>query len=324
MALFRTGSRDSPEVITGRCWLDPRLDALADQLEQPLPEQLKVQLALGSLAAARNDPERAVLISTAAGERLGAAIGPLRERARFRTGDLTSDADAWALLAATLTASAEAAWRGGADPRPEATRLFLDLSAEADEAGGLALALRPDHPVAAVARLASGRAMGLDLPAWSDRMAVARRARRTLYAAHQQFLQVTSATWFGSHRTMFEFARPLAVHAPVGDPIGALLVTAWCELEAANGDPAEAGADRAADRALVAEAAGRWVAGGPGALMHPYALEAHHAFGTFLAEDPPTFRFHLARTAGRLARVPWSYRRAGEEEYRQALVTALS
>ncbi len=317
----RSGGRGQlPAVIEGRCWLDPRLDALADYLEQPGRPADRVAAALSAIAEHRDDPERRVQVTTAAAERLvdlTETTGELDEQAR-------GSADGMSLLARAL---AFAAWKargsgyGSGVGEDAAERFFRHLS-QSGVVADAALATEPGHPAAAVTRLIAARGLGLGGEELAQRFAVARQVRPTLFAAHAQYLQAICEKWRGSHRQMLDFARAVAAQAPAGDPVGSVLAVAWAELDLAGEDGRGIGADRRADQTLAAEAAARWVSGGEAALAHPYAVEAHQHFGWFLGADAARAAFHLSRTGGRISALPWDYQRGGTAAYQRAYATA--
>lgn len=322
MGIFRR--RPGLEIITDRCWNDPDLDALVDRLEAPGRPEEKVYAALTAMASAKGHPTRSVLVADACAERLVDSLPALVARASARGHDPEADADACALAAKTLI---EYAWsvRGGGratSVREDAWPVFFGSLEEADQFGAQAMELRPGHPAAGVARITCAR--GLQLPpeeSWR-RFQEVTEADRTLYPAHTQLLQNICEKWSGSHAEMLDFARTVTICSPAGDPIGAMLALAWCELDLENEDGSNVGATRTDDQALVADAADRWLAGGEAALAHPYATAAHQLFGWFLADLPGQARLHLSRTGGRMAFYPWAYSAFGSRAYRKALKAA--
>lgn len=323
MSIFRKRSTPPP-LVENRCWHDPALDALADVLDHaPRPADERVRAALDALAAARDDPERAVLTLDAAADRLardgeavGAAVAALDAAA-----DPHDRADALALHAAVTTSAGWAVRGSGrADTVTEgAWGTFHAMLEQADELGWRALDLVPAHPGAATWRLVSGRGLGLPSDEWWQRFEVARTARDTLYPAHFHMLQALCDKWYGSHDLMLGFGRRVAQEAPAGDPVSAMLVLAHVELELAvqsAGTPAAVRDEaRRADTALLRTVSDQWLAADAAvdraaeraAGGHPRAVEAHQLFGWFFQGDKKRAAAHLSRVGGRMAGFPWRY-----------------
>lgn len=308
-------------VVQERPWLDPGLDALADQLDdRRVPAGSKVEAALAELARARTHPERRVQVAVAAGKRLAGAEAELRARARTPVGDAAADGDALALLAETLLQKAWAVRGQGrvATVKKDAWAVFHSMLEEADEIGRAALDLVPGDAVAATTRLNIGRGLGLPDDEWWARLEEARKQEPFLYPAHLQMLQALCAKWYGSHEIMFAFARQVAREAPAGSPVGVVLAIAHLEYWATENRYAVPDADRA----LLIDAAGRWVAGGEPALAHPQAPGAHQMFAWLLRDDLPRVNFHLTRARGRMDFFPWAYLGDGDRPFRKLMARA--
>jgi hypothetical protein len=306
-------------ILKDQAWSDPELDGLYTASRNiSYPAGYRVGRVLQHLAAVRADAERRTAAVHAVAEPLISCLDEVRSAAAAAGPDPRARADALALLAQVLVA---AAWevRGGgraSTVTADAARVFHQILEEADEVGYRALELDDGNPIAAVARLTSGRGLGLVNDEWRARFAVARQVRPTLYLAHTQMLQALCAKWYGSAERMFDFARRTAEQAPVGDPVGAVLAIAHVE----NLLETRRLVVPAADLVLARHASDRWVAGGEAAMAaHPSAPVAHQLFGWLLRADKERSRFHLSRTMGRIAFLPWSYLEGGEVTFRQML-----
>jgi len=320
-------------VVPDRCWEFPELDQLASYLADPqVAVPAKVEGALSLMAWARWSAERAVLVGCAAADTFAsthdAALGELTARAH--AGEPEDAADALGLAAQMLVVSA---WRvrtgARADDVPKAVwPHFHRLLEGADELGQQALLLRPGDPLAAVARLTSGRGLGLPPDEWWPRFEVARKAEPTLFPGHAQMLQALCLKWYGSHDTLLDFARTTAEQAPAGEPVTAMLPLAHLELwlaadtvdvswrrEQVRRDlPLIDHCSRAfltADAQSLAEGSRR---------RHPRTPEAHQLFGWMLwRENHPAAATHLARARGRRSELPWDYYPDAEATFRRAL-----
>lgn len=317
MGLFSRGPKpEDYHVVRDRCWSDPALDALYDAVaDRTRPADARVSLVLQHLAAVRDDAERLVCAAIAVDDLLIDDLDAVRAAAASPTGDRAADTEARTLLAWMLVATAWSVRGGGRSSTvsDEAFAVFHRILEEAEEVGYQALELSPGHPLAAVARLASGRGLGLPPDEWWARFNVARQIRPTLYPAHTHMLQALCRKWYGSSEVMFDFARKVAAEAPVGDPVGAILAIAHVEhlLDTGKLDVPPA------DLELARQAADRWIAGGEEAMAaHPRAYEAHQLFGWLLRADQDRRRFHLSRSMGRMSDLPWNYLRDKEQAYR--------
>ena len=323
MALFRKTTKPADVVlIHGRCWDNPQLDQAvtrADDAELAPPE--RVEAALGLLTRVRLDPEAVVQAQTALAFPVTDCLEAVREAAAARAGDPAAWVDATALLANALVvasyrigqAVAADAGETAGEAAGEAAR-FAVLE-EADELAADVLRVDPTHAGASHVRLFGAIRIGVPMDEFWHRFEVSRALRPTMYPSHWQMLQVLTKDGHGSHEQMFDFARRAAAQSPDGDPIGAMLALAHAEFLVAEGHLEVPDADLE----LVRVSADRWVNGGEAALRHPRALEAHQLFGWFLRADPARRYFHLSRTQGRLAYVPWAYLRDGELAFRNLL-----
>ena len=324
MALFkRPPAASSPAepppypVFPDFAWNDPGTDTLATfTRDDARPRGERLAAALDRMKATRQDPERMLLAHSRAADLGGAHPEPLGElTALLEAGPLASAdpldrADGLAVLAyATVHAAWEVRGSGrAATVERDAWPVFHAMAEQADELGQQALELVPDHPCAAVTRMWSGMALGLQPAEWRHRFEVARRRRPTLYSAHTGMLQAMCRKWYGSHEAMFGFAREVAENAPPGDPVSAVLpyahVEYWLDIE----DDDEMKRARSEDATLVARVSDTWLSG-PGGHDHPQVVEAHQLFGWFfvVTGDKARANLHLSRTGGRISSMPWDY-----------------
>lgn len=309
----RSGGLTRDQVVEGRCWLDPALDAALDDVTAPRDPAARVAASLAHLDSVAGDPERSALAHMELSEPLAPDLDVVRGLLRERG---TTDREALALLAHVLVAAAWAVRGGGYAETVEKASMssFQALLEESDEVALEALARTPGHAAAALARLFTARGLGVPPDEWWYRFGQARVSCPTLYPAHQAMLQALCKKWYGSHDLMFQFARQVAHDAAPGDPLIAVLPMAHAEylLERMRG--LDAGArwalvpklrdERRQDLALV-EAKAQGLIGS----SHVAAPAASQLVGWFLASTGNTAaaRPFLSWRWQRMARHPWGY-----------------
>jgi hypothetical protein len=149
-----------------------------------------------------------------------------------------------------------------------------------------------------------------------------------LYAGHWARLQAVAEKWYGSHDEMLQFAVETVNSAPPGNPVTAMIATAYFELFAATAHEARSRGRnrwRLAGRmfrdaaAPIAEASRKWL---QDETPHPRSYEAHNMFAGAcgLAGDKDRAVSHLRGMQDRLAVWPWSMLEADPAEAYHRLV----
>ncbi len=233
------------------------------------------------------------------------------------------DAQGLTLLAASALIEAGWASRGGGtadEVDDRGATLFFHSLALADQLLDAATSLDPGDPVPWILRFRTGPALTSELSPFEHcyREAIARDP--DCWYAHAGMLWLSTEKWYGSHDTMFRWARSMASR-PDGDPLRLLIAEAhiemWVYLHLMEGDAAGAAAylRRPEVLAEVATAFDGFRAGAP---RH---IDAH------LARNSAAFWFYLAGDRARLRAAfqpvpvyferPWQFL-AGQESYVRA------
>ncbi|GAA0364543.1 hypothetical protein GCM10009530_12820 [Microbispora corallina] len=300
-------------MIPDRPWADTILDAAVEAAHRG-------DLAAGAsaLVASRGDPEVRSLRVEALSRALMGSSRAVEALVAYDQGN----PDLWLWLG---RARLEEAWELKPDVRARAVqadrlRIFHGAMERARQPLLTAAALAPGDPVPWEGLM--WLALGLDRPR-ADKDSVWYECTRrwsTLYPAAVARMITLSPGWGGTGQEMLDFARAAASRAPEGSPLPALVPLAHFENVASDRTPMSRGGWFAFDvqREIVA-AAGQWSErrlGGP----HPRSIEAHNAFGAafYLADLRRPARGHLARTAGRFSRLPWSHLGDPGQHYRRA------
>lgn len=303
------------DVLLGRCWDDAALDAVL-VTDRPGDPQALLAGALAHLTAVRHDPERSVLAYEALQDPMGRHIDAVRFAATREQGGPAAVEATTLLVFALIGAAWPASGHVGVSPggQTPATQTAVQVDAlleEADELALTVLAAQPGHPGAAVARLITGRGLGLPADEWWYRFEQCRLIRPTLYPAHVHMLQALTPKWYGSDGLMFDFARRTFHDAPPGDPVLAVLPLAHVEfmvrLQSGVGPRARVDpvihAERRRDEAAI-RAKGFRIIDSP----HPRALEANQLLGWYEAIfQLANAKRHLERSGARMAYYPWVY-----------------
>lgn len=267
----------------------------------------KLEAGIPALAATRGDPEVRSLRIEALSR---AAIGSSGSIEALAARDQPNP-DLWLWLGRTRV---EEAWAVKPDVRARAVQAhrlqaFHAAMELARQPLLTAAGLFPGDPVPWECLL--WLALGLERPR-ADKDAVWFECVRrwpTLFSANVARMTTLSPGWGGTAQDMFEFARETAARAPEGSPLAALVPLAHFEHVVSERVPLSRGAwfPFDAQREIVS-AAGTWSERRLGG-AHPRSIEAHNAFGAafYLADLRRPARGHLARTAGRFSRLPWSH-----------------
>ncbi|MEZ0076655.1 hypothetical protein ABH927_006037 [Planotetraspora sp. GP83] len=302
-----------PRVIPDRPWADSVLDDAVGAVQRGDPAA-----GVTALMASRGDAELRSLRLDALSR---AAIGSSRSIEELVARD-QANADLWLWLGRVRI---EEAWALKPDVRARAVqadrlRTYHAAMELARQPLLSAAALSPGDPVPWECMM--WLALGLERPR-ADRDSVWFECSRRwpwLYPAAVARMMTLSPGWGGTAQEMLDFARMAAARAPEGSPLPALVPLAHFENVVSERTPISRGGWFSFDvQREVVSAAARWSERRLGG-AHPRSIEAHNAFGAafYLSDLRRPARGHLARTAGRFSRLPWSYLGDPGHQYQRA------
>lgn len=289
-------------VISGRPWLDPVLDQAVEAVSDRY-----MRVGVSALAETRSNPELRSLRVEALAK---AAVGWSQGIESLLAED-PSNFDLWLWLGRTRV---EEAWKIRPEIRARSVQAagfqaFTKTMRSAREPLMTAAEKFPGDPVPWECMLWMG--LGLDLDSEDKDLLWKQVQKRwpTLYGAHVARVITLSPQWGGVVEEMFDFARVAMSMAGRADPRAALIPLAYFEYFVQERSSILRGSSSwfSAKECRDVEAAARgWF---EGQHPHPRTVEAHNLFGAafYLADARRPARQHLARTAGRPSRLPWTY-----------------